>query len=219
MTMATWVVHMRIADRLIKQGAVPDKFKREFVLGSVSPDCGYGKKDSFGDFSPPPSVTHWTPYGIKVFCKYDDFFDTYLKNKKKNDDYYFYFGYYVHLLTDVLWSASIYLPTKIKYAEEYKKDNEYLNVIKKDWYDLDFKYLKEHPDFEPYEILKNNNSVKDYLPYYEKGQLTIQTRFIADYYKDEKNHNTDRQFKFLTEKDVNEFIKIAEKLIKCKINQ
>lgn len=215
--MATWVVHMRIADEFIKDGIVHQDFKKEFVIGSLAPDCGYGKKDSYGDFSPPPKVTHWTPYGIKVFCKYDEFYDTYLKDKEEDSDYYFYFGYYIHLITDVLWSASVFLPTKIKYAEEYKKNSDYLKIIKKDWYDLDYKYLNDHQNFEPYYILKNTESVKDYLPYYEKGQLTKQIRFIADYYINRENRSVDRKFQFLTENDVNEFIRIAKKLIVQKL--
>ena len=43
--MATWGVHLRVArcfiDNLIAKNI------REFVIGSVAPDCGYGVKDSF----------------------------------------------------------------------------------------------------------------------------------------------------------------------------
>ena len=98
--MATWIVHLRIADIFIKEQLIPDNHKKEFICGSLAPDCGYGIKDSFGDFSPPPSVTHWTPDGCKIFCEYNNFYDTYLKGKEANADYYLYLGYYMHLLTD-----------------------------------------------------------------------------------------------------------------------
>ena len=215
--LATWIVHLRIADAFIKNGLVPDIYKTEFILGSLSPDCGYGEKDSFGEFTPPPEVTHWAPDGIKTFCDYGKFYDTYLRDRTKDADYYFYFGYYIHLLTDILWSSSIYLPSKIKYNTEYENDPEYLNVIKKDWYDLDFKFLKDNPHFELYQILCRTKSVKDYLPYYENGQLTAQIKFIADFYKDFKDTNPDREYKFLKPSEVDAFISIAVELIKQKL--
>ena len=214
--MATWIVHLRIANEFIKEKYIPSDYKKEFIYGSLAPDCGYGIKDSFGEFSPPPSITHWTPSGCKIFCEYDNFYNTYLKDKEKNSDYYFYLGYYTHLITDVLWSASIYMPTKFKYAQEYKEDPLYLNTVKKDWRQLDFEFLANRTDFEPYKLLCQMDKVKDYLPYYESGQLTKQLKYITDYYINyEYKHNY--TYKFLTKNEVNEFIKTTVELIKEKI--
>ena len=47
--MATWGVHLRVA-RCFIDNLIAKKYHREFVIGSVAPDCGYGVKDSFGDF-------------------------------------------------------------------------------------------------------------------------------------------------------------------------
>lgn len=209
--MATWIVHLRIADEYFKRNLIP--YKTEFVLGSVAPDCGYGKKDSFGDFSPPPEITHWAPGGVKLYCEYWKFYNEYLKYKVRDKDYFFYLGYYIHLITDILWSTIMYLPTKIKYADEYRENPEFLKVIKTDWYDLDFKFLRENPDFIPYKLLQENTEVKDYLPYYEKNQLTVQTKFIADYYKTGENRILDREYKYLDEETMNKFIKQATELI------
>ena len=215
--LATWIVHLRIADSFIKDGLIPDAFKAQFIIGSLSPDCGYDKKDSNGEFMPPPRVTHWTPDGDKTFCDSTGFYNTYLKDRTKDASYYFYYGYYIHLITDILWSSCIHLPTKMKYHIEYENDPEYLNLIKQDWYDLDFKFLKENPDFEPYTILCQSKKVEDYLPYYETGQLSKQIQFIADFYKDFKGTNPDREYKFLTPADVDAFISIAFDLIKQKL--
>ena len=215
--MATWIVHLRIADIFIKEKLIPDKYKKEFICGSLAPDCGYGAKDSFGDFSPPPSVTHWAPDGCKIFCEYKNFYDTYLKNKKTTADYYFYLGYYMHLLTDVLWSTSIYMPTRFKYAKEYGADPLYLNTVKKDWYGLDYKFLSENPDFEPYKLLCSVEGVDDYLPYYEPGQLTKQLKFISDYYKVPSPYES--EYKFLLAEEADEFVKTAAELIKIKIKE
>lgn len=209
--MATWGVHMRIADYYIQNKLI--KRPTLFVLGSVAPDCGYGVKDSFGEFTPPPEITHWAPGGIKVYCEYWKFRDEYLYPNIGKEDYEFYLGYYVHLLTDILWSTMMYLPTKILYADEYKNNPEFLKVIKVDWYDLDYKFLRDHPDFTPYQLLKRNKKVKDYLPYYEPGQLTVQTKFITDYYSDFSGRVLDREYTYLTERQMDNFIDCATEII------
>ena len=178
--MATWGVHLRLARKFMDK--LDESHWREFVIGSVAPDCGYGKKDSVGEFNPPPVVTHWSPSGTKRDCRYKGFYSTYLTGER-NDDYWFYLGYYIHLMTDIMWSATMYAPTRVKYAEEYKKNPEFLKVIKKDWNDIDVEYLRRLSDRKAYNIIKNAGNVKDYLPYYEKGQLTKQIKFIADYYE------------------------------------
>ncbi len=211
--MATWIVHLRIADNIINQGIILQEFKEEFIAGSLAPDCGYGKKDSFGEFTPPPSVTHWAPDGCKIFCEYTKFYDTYLKGKEKDGDYCFYLGYYIHLITDVLWSASVYMPTRFKYAAEYANNPEFLNTIKKDWYGLDFLFLNKHKSFEPFDILQNIDSVKDYLPYYEEGQLTKQIRYIADYYKNGIGDIDDSKYIYMNENEMTAFIDTATELI------
>ena len=211
--MATWIVHLRVSNEYIKRNLIPAEYLREFVLGSVAPDCGYGKKDSAGEFMPPPEITHWAPGGIKLYCEYWKFLDAYLKGRKHDSDYYFYLGYYIHLITDIMWSAMMYLPTTITYAEEYKANPDFLKVIKIDWYDLDFKFLRDNPNFEPYRILENTTFCKDYLPYYEPGQLTTQIRFIADYYRHSEGHTLDRDYPYLDEITMNRFIECASELV------
>ncbi|MCC8169406.1 MAG: zinc dependent phospholipase C family protein [Oscillospiraceae bacterium] len=210
--MATWVVHLRMADCFLDR--IDNINFAEFVAGNVAPDCGYGKKDSIGEFTLPPCVTHWTPTGSKKDCRYKDFYAEYLKDKPKDDAYWFYLGYYVHLLTDIMWSSTIYMPTRITYAEEYARDPEFLKQIKVDWNDLDFKYVRDNPEFRTLEILANKGEVRDYLPYYEKNQLTIQTAYIVRYYRDNMNKsNLDREYTYLSMEKVDEFIESAGDVI------
>ncbi len=206
---ATWGVHLRIARLMVNR--IDKKHHREFVIGSVAPDCGYGVKDSFGEFTPPPSVTHWSPTGGKRDCRYKDFYNTYLTGER-NDDYWFYLGYFVHLLTDIMWSVTMYLPTRIKYAKEYKKDPKFLQVIKKDWNDidvLDLRSLTVHPVFD---IIKNAGEIKRYLWYYDEEQLTKQVKFIADYYE---NYTGDynREFVYATPEEITNFAQCAFELL------
>ncbi len=178
--MATWGVHLRVARKFMKK--IDKTHWREFIIGSVAPDCGYGAKDSFGEFVPPPRVTHWSPSGMKRDCRYKDFFNTYMTGEK-NDDYWFYLGYYIHLMTDIMWSVTMYMPTRVRYAREYEENKEFLKVIKQDWNDIDVMYLRKLEEHPSYDIIRGAGEIKDYLPYYEKGQLTKQVKFIADYYE------------------------------------
>ncbi len=204
--MATWVVHFRVGEYFLNR--IPGLDKRQFALGNVAPDCGYGEKDSIGGFTPPPRVTHWSDTDSKLNINAERFYKAYLEGgTPKDDGRSFYLGYYVHLATDIRWTIEKYLPTTVKYAAEYKKDPEYLKVIKADWYDLDFKYLRDHPPLEIYSLLDGTVSVRDYFDYYEPGQLTKQLRFIADFYKkDIPADRLDREYTFMTEQEMDDFV-------------
>lgn len=207
--MATWGVHLRVATLFLSK--IDKKHHREFVIGSVAPDCGYGEKDSFGEFTPPPKVTHWSPSGMKRDCRYKDFYNTYLTGEK-NDDYWFYLGYYVHLMTDIMWSVTMYMPTRIKYAGKYAENPEFLKVIKKDWNDIDAVHLKRLHNTPSFDILKNAGDIKDYLTYYEKDQLTIQVKFIVNYYENYKC-DEDRDYLYTQPEEIKNFVDCAYELL------
>ncbi len=214
--MATWIVHLRIAEYFSERINMLDA--SEFAAGSVAPDCGYGKKDSFGEFTPPPCITHWTDTGFKTQCNYKDFYNKYLKNSNDNKAYSFYLGYYIHLLADMMWSATVYMPTRSRYAEQYAENPEFLKIIKLDWSDQDFKFLRDHPDLKSFRLLEAKQAVNDYLPYYEPSQLTTQIRYIVNYYTNNKNdRNLDRNYDYLTENDVTNFLDCAVWLIETKL--
>ena len=106
----------------------------------------------------------------------------------------------------------MYMPTRVKYAEEYKKNPEFLKVIKKDWNDIDVWHLRSltyHPTFD---ILKNAGEIKDYLPYYEHNQLTKQVKFIVDYYESYSS-NTDREFEYTQKEDIQNFVECSYELL------
>ena len=53
-------------------------------------------------------------------------------------------GYWAHLLTDKLWASKIVYGAKEKYSDLFEQDNtDFWKKIKRDWYDLDFLYLKK----------------------------------------------------------------------------
>ena len=147
------------------------------------------------------TVTHWTDSGHKTDIDTDKFYNTYLKNADVWGDAAFYLGYFIHLLTDIKWSSQMYLPTRIKYHDEYEKNPAFLIEIKKDWNDLDYRFLKENPDFRTYKRfcrMCENTKIKDFLPYYEPGQLDIQCKKIVQYYENYKpSADLMRKYRFL----------------------
>lgn len=213
--MATWGVHLRIAGKLFDK--IPEENRREFVIGAVAPDCGYGKKDSNGEFDPPPYVTHWSPSGMKHDCRYKDFANEYLTGER-NDDYWFYLGYYIHLLTDIMWSVTVYMPTKRKYAKEFEHDPNFLRAIKKDWNDIDAAYFQSENRRPCYDIIRNAGEVKDYLPYYEHGQLTNQIKYVADYYMN-YGDVTDREYIYISRTELDNFVSCASELVRLYIEK
>lgn len=214
--MATWMVHLRIADVVLKHRKELEPAM--FSVGNIAPDCGTGVKDSLGEFEPPPKITHWTPSGKKSEIRPADFFEAYLKKKPRDlSALSFYLGYYSHLLTDVLWSQNIFSPAYAMYGLEKEKEGFILEA-KKDWNYLDHAFYLSHPGLRTYVLLDNIRSVPDYLPYYKPGQLTKQSRFIADYYKSLKLPLQERQTKYLTDKKAAVFIRQAGAEILQRLN-
>ena len=54
--MATWMVHFRIAENLLKMGLLTSE--KEFVVGNIGPDCGLPDEVT-GEFYPAKQVTHF----------------------------------------------------------------------------------------------------------------------------------------------------------------
>ncbi len=53
--MATWIVHLRIAENLL--ACIPALDAAQFAIGNVAPDSGI-PDEKWEKFDPPPEVTH-----------------------------------------------------------------------------------------------------------------------------------------------------------------
>ena len=153
--MASWMVHLRIADELLLQLKSIDE--TAFVMGNMAPDSGVPNSD-WSEFHPPYSVTHFktcSDHGsfidLNAFC--DRHFNNDVIRGYNLTEYSFFLGYYVHLLTDIRWAKLIYAALLKDYPEECKEDkNKLVQTAKEDWYDLDFLYLEQHPDFRSFSV-------------------------------------------------------------------
>jgi len=211
--MATWIAHMRVAEKILNTRK--DFEVESFLLGNVGPDSGVPNED-WSNFDPPKKITHWqlSEKGIDA----EAFFNKYIEDQNKNcSEYYFKLGYYVHLLTDIEWHTIYMEEKKTKlYKDGLDKDKNFIWVIKKDWYGLDYLYLEQHPESLFYKVFQHVKEVPDYLGYFPKGAFTRQVKYITEFYLGENNENKDN-FVYLSKEEMDNFVeersrKIIEKM-------
>lgn len=202
--MATWIAHLRVAEKILEKK--PQVNYECFTVGNIGPDSGVPNED-YSSFDPPRDITHWMEDGENTNA--EGFYIKYLKDHKKNNlnnRFSFYLGYYVHLLTDVCWKRMYDDKKKTKlYKEGLEKDKNFIWVIKKDWYGLDYLFLDKNPNSLFFTIFKNVTDFEDYLEYFPKGAFTKKVNYIKEFYLGE-NDATKENFIYLTENEMNDFI-------------
>jgi hypothetical protein len=139
--MATWIGHLRIAEKLTNELSELDE--TAFTLGNLGPDSGKPNAD-WSQFDPPKEVSHFTDAGMgEDKIKDLEFYRRYLVNLSPTDDparYSYLLGYFFHLLCDNLWSRRVRHTSKNQFAEQYiEQGKEFIWALKQDWYD----YLNE----------------------------------------------------------------------------
>lgn len=122
--MASWMVHLRLADKLLAQSDNLDE--RAFVMGNIAPDSGVPNED-WTQFRPPKTLSHFktkrsdnTYIDIEAFCA--KYFNADINKTYTKKEYSFFLGYYVHLLTDIEWIRTVYRPLLEAYPKEAAQD-------------------------------------------------------------------------------------------------
>ena len=214
--MASWMVHLRIADKLLDQ--LEDIDETAFVMGNIAPDSGVPNED-WTKFTPPKTVSHFNDGKYNASINIDEFCSQYFNieliktyNKKQ---FSFFLGYYVHLLSDIEWSQFVYQPLIQAYPKEAAED-EYKLVwtAKKDWYDIDFLYLKQHPDFRGFSIYENAvNFDNEFMPIFAKDAFENRRQYICWFYRNDERGELEREYKYLSPEQAEAFVqKTAEKI-------
>lgn len=211
--MASWMVHLRIADKLLDN--VPDLSPVEFIVGNVAPDSGVPNED-WSVFTPSTQVSHFKTDSSKAnpdaFAR--KYFTPALQAGYSGQQYGFYLGYLVHLITDVLWVRDIYDPSKLRFAEERDKDpDNFIWKLKADWYDLDFKFLRDHPGFRAFRVyLGAVGFVNEFMEEFSPDAFDNRRQYITSFYL-ENNDHLDRDYPYLTEPEMDAFTDNAVKEI------
>ena len=204
--MASWMVHLRIADRLLD--TVPGLSPVEFIVGNIAPDSGVPNED-WSQFTPDTTVSHFKAGDSKACpqrfaAKYFTFFQ---QERYNAAQYAFYLGYLVHLITDVLWVRDIYAPSKVRFSAERAADPEhFIWRLKEDWYDLDYKYLRDHPDFRSFRIYRNAAGfVNRFMEEFSPDAFDNRRQYITDFYLQANDH-LDREYPYLSESEMDAFV-------------
>lgn len=204
--MASWMVHLRIADKLLNK--IPDLAPVEFIVGNIAPDSGVPNED-WSSFTPSTLVSHFKTDDSKAnpdaFAR--KYFTPELQAGYNTRQYGFYLGYLIHLITDVLWVRDIYAPSKIRFASERDKDPEnFIWKLKEDWYDLDYKFLRDHPGFRAFRVyLGAVGFVNEFMEEFSSDAFDNRRQYITDFYLQE-NHHLDREYPYLTEAEMDAFV-------------
>lgn len=211
--MASWMVHLRIADKLLDN--ISDLSPVEFIVGNVAPDSGVPNED-WSVFTPSTQVSHFKTDSSKAnpdaFAR--KYFTPALQAGYSGQQYGFYLGYLVHLITDVLWVRDIYDPSKLRFAEERDKDpDNFIWKLKADWYDLDFKFLRDHPGFRAFRVyLGAVGFVNEFMEEFSPDAFDNRRQYITSFYLGDNDH-LDRDYPYLTEPEMDAFTDNAVKEI------
>jgi hypothetical protein len=179
--MATWITHLRIAEKLIKTDV---KLNNEaFIIGNIAPDCGVSIQNDH-HFDPPKELTHFKDEFIS-YHDYDQinierFYNQYVIPNHNKADYSFYLGYYLHLLVDILWHQFQMSKRKDQvYNQQFLKNNP---LYRKELLQLDLQYIYEVNPNIYHEMFIKINSVKDYLDIIPIGIITNHVNHIKSFY-------------------------------------
>ncbi|MBO4845965.1 MAG: zinc dependent phospholipase C family protein [Lachnospiraceae bacterium] len=208
--MASWMIHLRIADLMLNE--LKDIDEAAFVMGNIAPDSGVPNED-WTKYHPPKNVSHFktkpddpTFFDIEKFIL--EYFNDELKKTYTKQEYSFFLGYYVHLLTDIEWTDNIYMSLLNSYPDEAKSDlYKLVWTAKADWYDLDFLYLKQHPDFMAFSIYENCVDYDNvFMDMFDKDAFENRRQYICGFYHSDQHGDLNRDYTYLTPKQADDFV-------------
>lgn len=207
--MGTWMSHLRIAGLLLDHR--PDLEPAAFVVGNLSPDSGIPNADHSA-FDPPKEVTHYLRKGegehqIKDLRFYRD----YLLDVDPGADlaaYSFRLGYFTHLLFDGLWSKRIGPHYRSAYPALFAAHGQDAWwIIKEDWYDLDLKYVRDHPLDRAWQVFRQAQNPPALVPFLPEAALHQQLDRIRQFYSTRHTDRVlDRAYPYLNEAVMNRFV-------------
>jgi Zinc dependent phospholipase C len=211
--MASWIVHLRIAENLLKK--IPALDESMFAVGNIAPDSGTPDA-KWENFKPPPPVTHFQDSGdVHRNCRDLDFYRRYMASsslRQSPRQFSFLLGYFFHLITDNLWSIRVGRPTRERFDAEFNADSNFIWEVKRDWYGLDFVYLREHPESLFWRVFLHANYEDARLDFLPDEAIRDRITYIQQYYQrsdDETLAMCKRPFIYLSKDAMDEFVQEA----------
>jgi len=212
--LASWIVHLRIAETLLSR--IPNLDVAQFAIGNIAPDSGV-PDEKWENFTPPPQITHFTIGDKFTEWRHTDaiYFRDYVGNLDPVVEpavYALHLGYYFHLIIDNLWRKEIGLPTMQRWAAEFAADKDFIWEVKRDWYGLDFIYLRDHPDCLFWQVFIKVGAPQHRLGFLPAGAVERNVAYIQQYYQtidDEVLHRYGRPYIYLSKAEMDTFVEQA----------
>ena len=214
--MASWMIHLRIADRLSDR--IPGLDETAFVVGNIAPDSGVPNEDR-SDYSPPKSVSHYRIKGADG-ASFD--LDSFVRERFSPElirscslrEFSFFLGYYTHLLTDAEWIREVLRPSFAAHPEKSGTDPEaFIRELKRDWYDLDFRFLEEHPDFRAFRVCEQSAGFRnDLMDVFSEDAFSSRCGYICGFYRGEHG-NLYREYPYMTPEQADQFVSGAARRV------
>jgi len=202
--MATWIAHLRVAEGILE--ICPTLERIAFLMGSIAPDSGVPNED-WSVFTPNKNVSHFRgtqriePERFREKYMAKELWEQYDGTHKA-----FYLGYYTHLLTDCDWADKIYLPEKAQFGNLPQE-------FKRDWYDLDFLYLEEHPDFAAFLDYERAVGFRNiFMEEFAEDAFENRRGYIVSFYRAE-HKGIHREYPYLAKPAMDRFV--AETAGRC----
>ncbi|HEX7541344.1 MAG TPA: hypothetical protein VF352_04365, partial [Anaerolineales bacterium] len=85
--------------------------------------------------------------------------------------------------TDNLWSEKIGRPTQRRWAEQFAADHDFIWEVKKDWYGLDFIYVRDHPDCLFWRVFLDSRPETGELDFLPLEAVRQRVEYIQQYYQ------------------------------------
>ena len=202
--MASWMIHFRVAQTMLDGGALgecPERAPAEaFVMGNIAPDSGVPTPE--GGYSPDKNTSHFmrrfegVPAGQNPErCDPHLFAREWLIPALDRGDEVaaaFYLGYLCHLVTDNGWVRDFIYPAKVRFAHLRLVDGaetpegvaRFYAFLKRDWYDMDFLYLRHRPDLPAYGLFLNAPRFDNrFLPFFPADAFEVRRSEIEAFYR------------------------------------
>lgn len=207
--MGTWICHLRVAEKLLPH--FPEVDKTLFTFGNLAPDSGI-PNETWTEFDPPKEVTHFLQKGAGEDMVHDlVYYREYLANLNPREDiqlYSFRFGYFTHLICDILWMKYLGATTKKEFQEMIAVDPlKAWDKIKDDWYGLDQLYNRAHPENLFWRVIHKTPSPPSYLPFVNEKALHQQYNHIRKFYGEpDPIFFVERKFPYLNESTMSRIV-------------
>ncbi len=178
----------------------------EYYLGSISPDAIHMRKNIRKEDKQNTHLCVSGDFNINKVIKF-------LKEKEKKDNYKFILGYGMHILTDIIWSNTLYKKFELKYKKEFDSLHDIKDAYYNDTDQLDFELYKTF-NWRPivWDLLKKAKGY-DVDGILSSDEITAWNERTLNWYNCGKSNHND-PIKYLTVEDLIQFTRSTAKKIK-----